>query len=326
MKKHLLYLLAILLVSTSCKETLCENDIYPFCEQEEEPVTLGTITEKGKSPSGIHAVVFSLQGKGYMATGSLRFPPSDGGANQLIAYNASEDKWTRMASMPDRGRLRAVGFATDTKGYVGGGNTITGHDGNTFVVGDLKDFWEYDPKQDNWTQKADLPGGEGNYDVGFSILNKGYVAKDNKLWEYHPGSDTWVLKGDFPFNARVEMFIIGPLAYAVEEGKLWEYNPHVNKWRARADFPGGGASTAFSTTTKGYVINGYAIWEYNPYSNKWYEKVGTPIIGKDSNIPPQGQPNDIYPDYAFEVDGKGYFGLYYRGGFAEHFYEYDPNN
>ena len=39
-----------------------------------------------------------------------------------------------------------------------------------------KDFWEYDPAANTWTQKADF-GGTARYGaVGFSIGSKGYIG------------------------------------------------------------------------------------------------------------------------------------------------------
>jgi hypothetical protein len=40
----------------------------------------------------------------------------------------------------------------------------------------MKDFWEYDPATNTWTQKADF-GGTARYSaVGFSIADKGYLG------------------------------------------------------------------------------------------------------------------------------------------------------
>ncbi len=73
-----------------------------------------------------------------------------------------------------------------------------------------KDFWEYDPAANTWTQKADF-GGTARYSaVGFSIGSKGYIgtgddgwssiAKD--FWEYDPAANTWTQKADFGGTAR----------------------------------------------------------------------------------------------------------------------------
>ena len=39
-----------------------------------------------------------------------------------------------------------------------------------------KDFWEYDPAANTWTQKADFGGTARDGAVGFSIGSKGYIG------------------------------------------------------------------------------------------------------------------------------------------------------
>ena len=39
-----------------------------------------------------------------------------------------------------------------------------------------KDFWEYDPVLNTWTQKADFGGAARGDAVGFSIGDKGYIG------------------------------------------------------------------------------------------------------------------------------------------------------
>jgi N-acetylneuraminic acid mutarotase len=60
-------------------------------------------------------------------------------------------------------RERAVGFSFDGKGFIG-----TGYDGATFI--DRKDFWEYEPISNNWTQKEDFSGIARNSAVGYQYL------------------------------------------------------------------------------------------------------------------------------------------------------------
>ena len=64
-------------------------------------------------------------------------------------------------------RNGAVGFGTDTKGYIG-----TGYDG----VNKLNDFYEYDPVADTWSQISDFGGSARFGAVAFAINNSGYVG------------------------------------------------------------------------------------------------------------------------------------------------------
>ena len=54
------------------------------------------------------------------------------------------------------------------KGYIGTGQDLNG--------AWRKDFWEYDPAANTWTQKADFGGTERRGALGFSIGNKGYIG------------------------------------------------------------------------------------------------------------------------------------------------------
>ena len=87
---------------------------------------------------------------------------------------------------------------------------------------DIKDFWEYDPAANTWTQKADFGGGTRSQAVGFSIGNKGYIgtgkedwAYKRDFWEYDPATDTWTQKADFGGTARCDAvgFSIGNKGY-----------------------------------------------------------------------------------------------------------------
>lgn len=68
-------------------------------------------------------------------------------------------------------RFGAVAFTIGEKGYIG-----TGYNNSRSKI---KSFYEYDPINDVWTQKADFGGVGRNQAVGFSIGNKG-------TWERAP--------------------------------------------------------------------------------------------------------------------------------------------
>jgi N-acetylneuraminic acid mutarotase len=90
-----------------------------------------------------------------------------------------------------------------------------------------KDFWEYDPATNAWTQKADFRGGARYGATGFSIGSKGYLGtgRDENL---------------FPFK------------------DLWEYDPATNAWTQKADLGVEGRKWAvgFSIGSKGYIGTG----------------------------------------------------------------------
>ena len=74
---------------------------------------------------------------------------------------AAADTWTQKANFGWTGteekgtaRVDAVAFSIGDRGYLG-----TGYDGSN-----QKDFWEYDPINDVWTQMADFGGAEAQDD------------------------------------------------------------------------------------------------------------------------------------------------------------------
>ena len=116
------------------------------------------------------------------------------------------------------------------KGYLGTG---CGADST------LKDFWEYDPLTDLWTQKSDFGGAARMQAVGFRIGNKGYIGTGQPLskdfWEYDPSNDTWKRKADFGGTARGQAtgFSIGNTGYIGTgfgqsyKKDFWMYTPDV---------------------------------------------------------------------------------------------------
>ena len=131
-----------------------------------------------------NAVGFSIGSKGYIGTGNddVSF------YRDFWEYDPSTNAWTQKADFGGTARTRAVGFVISSKGYLGTGNDDL--NGNGF----RKDFWEYDPAANTWTQKADFGGTARFFATGFSIGSKGYIGTGWDLvvnykdfWEYTPG-------------------------------------------------------------------------------------------------------------------------------------------
>ena len=97
-----------------------------------------------------------------------------------------------------------VGFSIGNKGYMGTGIDAT--------YTPKKDFWEYDPATNVWTQKADFPGATRQFAAGFSMGGKAYIGigsdgygryyKD--FWEYDPAINVWTRKADFGGTERLD--------------------------------------------------------------------------------------------------------------------------
>ena len=182
----------------------------------------------------VSAVGFSIDSFGYIGTGS---PTGQIGneTKQFWQYNPVNDSWIQKSDFGGIQRDRAVGFSINSKGYLGTGYRFTG--GSPISFGD---FWEYNPTDNLWIQKATVPELQRSNAVGFSTISKGYIGMG------YPN------KTDF-----------------------WQYNPNLNSWIQVSTFNGEGRlfPSAFSIGNKGYVGMGYSagtqgtiyyndIWEY----------------------------------------------------------------
>jgi N-acetylneuraminic acid mutarotase len=211
-----------------------------------------------------------------------------------------QDNWQQMQSLgiPATVRTRAVGFSIGSKGYVGLGS----------ANGDRKDFWEFDPATNTWTQRASYPGQGFRGAVGFSIGTNGYVgtgSNDNgstaDFWEFDPVANVWTKKADFPGGNRVDAvgFSLRSLGYVgtgsnadaqlgppgTLKNDFWEYNPATNTWTQKASFAGGPRirATGIVIGNKGYLGLGNSdnnlpsygkddFWQYDPTSDQWIQK------------------------------------------------------
>ncbi len=236
-----------------------------------------------------YATGFSIGNKGYVGTGIY--------ANSTVGsyfweYNPTTNIWTQKTDFPGTARDLAVGFSIGNKGYLG-----TGHTFNNSGHVNFQDFWEYNPANDIWTQKADFGGEARGASVGFSINGKGYI-----------GTGRHFTNG---------------LGYFFQD--FWEYNPANDTWTQKADFGGGSRAyaTGFSIGSKGYLGTGRIgvdppyismqdFWEYNPANDTWTQKAN---VGSISRREARG----------FSISGKGYIGAGYIGYTSSNdFYEYCP--
>ena len=193
----------------------------------------------------------------------------------LIAYNTYAG-WTQLGDISFPGNVAAdvrVCFEINGKGYAG-----TGMDQNFNLK---RDFWEYDPSGDTWTQKADFAGSARWFASGFAINGKGYLgtgggvggAKLSDFYEYDPVANQWSSRASFGGGLRDNAvgFAIGNKGYIAlgasstsRHNDLWEYDPLADSWMQKSDFPG--AARAFSVS---FVIAGiaYVGCGYNNQNN-----------------------------------------------------------
>lgn len=201
--------------------------------------TNNTWTQKALFPGAprFGAVGFSIGLKGYIGTG--RCDPNY--YKDFWEYNPANDTWTQKTDFGGTARAHATGFFTVDKGYIG-----TGYFVDT-TVHYYKDFWEYNPANDTWTQKADYAGLRRICPCSFSIGKEGYIGTGQDttgscnttkdFWKYDMQNDTWsqidslsgaVREGAVGFSIGMKGYIGTGHTYPgspVFDQDLWEYDP-----------------------------------------------------------------------------------------------------
>lgn len=216
------------------------------------------------------AVAFAVDGKGYVGTGI----DEDGNLLQdfyVFDPTAAEgSEWSQIADFTN-GRSRAIGFSVNGLGYVG-----TGNDGSN-----QKDFWEYDPATDVWTEINGYGGDKRRDATVFVIDDVAYIGSgyNNGYLEdfYSFDGSSWIELTDIDDDADddddVSVLVSNSVGFAINgkgyyatgetgavSSSVWEYTPSSDTWEQLGDFEGisrEGAS-AFSFVDSGFVFGGYA--------------------------------------------------------------------
>jgi hypothetical protein len=123
-----------------------------------------------------------------------------------------------------------MGWAVAGKGYLGFGLEA----GNSWP----SDFYQYDPTNNTWTQKANFPLTGRSYGIAFASCNSKYyyagTGQNNgnamqDIWKYDPSLDTWTQETNFGGGNRWIMasFVIGQNGYC---GTGYDFTNYYNDW------------------------------------------------------------------------------------------------
>jgi N-acetylneuraminic acid mutarotase len=252
----------------------------------------------------------------------------------LRTVSAQTNIWEPRADFGGSARWGSFGFSIGQYGFIGGG----------FNVSTLNDLWQYDPTNNSWTQKNNMPFNIRTAS-SFVINNKAYVVGGienvgnivGQLWEYDPVNDSWTAKASYPGSPvyGAAGFAIGSKGYfglgnagsanGPYKSDFYEYDPAINTWTKKANFPGpvrygsfGIASNGLGYVTGGVDENSGALfndwWEYNPINNTWNIRANFPGVAVTY---PQG----------FVVNGKIYVGTGqdYNIQYSQ-FYQFNQSN
>ncbi|MBD3160552.1 MAG: hypothetical protein GF328_00400 [Candidatus Latescibacteria bacterium] len=260
-----------------------------------------------------HPVTFTLDGYGYVATGSTT---GDNYSNDFFRYDPVADSWEVLPDFPGAGRGYAYGGTYQGKAYMGFGASPAY----------LNDLWEYDPDTEQWTQLASMPG-SGRAHPAFIITDDGKIfvglgnaAQNFRDWyEYDIATDEWVQHPDLPGPPRHHpyYFNIGDTPYAgfghgaAIYSDWYRWNRDTETWTQMDYFPGEGrvAGTQFSYDGKGYILSGEGqdhqqldygeFYEYDSSTDTWTELTPHPGSGR-------------WAPGSFLIDGT----LYFLGGLS----------
>ncbi len=222
------------------------KDMYKYDPQEDSWTTLDDFPgeARGYSIGGVAG------GKAYVGFGRSQQPgePLEF-YDDLWEFDPATENWKRLAACPCDGRGHPAFITTDTKIFVGLGNSL---------LGNYKDWWEYDIASDSWSQKPDFPNARRHHPYFFEIDGLVYVAFGhgdiiyNDLHVYDPATEEWTFLGFLPGEARVAgtQFAYNGKGYVLSgdgdthtnlpQGELWEYDPITNEWEQLTSHPGPG--------------------------------------------------------------------------------------
>ena len=136
-----------------------------------------TLHESAVMPSPrASAVSFVVDDKAYVFAGR---DSSGMYLNDLWCYDPATDEWTKIGASPMRARVNATACVKDDKVYIGLG--FQGKHGRDTSY--LRDWWEYIPATNQWTQLADYPNEYTDRATCFVGENELYVGY-GFCWNY----------------------------------------------------------------------------------------------------------------------------------------------
>ena len=267
-----------------------------------------------------------------------------------VKQGGISNRWCRALNFLGGNRQEGVAFSINNKGYFGTGTDVKKNDIK------YNDFWEYDPIENTWSQKADFGGVARVNAVGFAINNKGYIGNGRgsitglgyiaDFWEYDPTSNTWTKKADYNIACtNCFAFTIGNKAYvgggtyidaaATSTKDFFEFDPlngSLGTFTKKADLLiARSSSVGFSIANKGYFglgsfqsIIDTKFMEYDPTDSTYGNDINGNPKGKWIYIVPfSGAPRN--GAVAFNINNKGYICSGLNGTtFYSDMWEFDP--
>ena len=223
----------------------------------------------------------------------------------LLQVQLQAQFWIQKASVGGVGRHRATGCATTHRGYIG-----LGHINGTGQDISFKDWWEYDPASDTWTQKADYPvstHGAVSFVVDNCPVVGGGSALSTQFYKFNTLTNTWgqIANCILPNPGDSQGFSIYNEGFVYQANQLAKYNPVTDSWSLCTNAPTtfGNWTCSFVIEGSGFIKTGNQLWEYKPIHNQWLSRASYPG-------------NSTGGSSGFAIQQRGYITSGYVGGLA----------
>jgi hypothetical protein len=223
----------------------------------------------------------------------------------LFSVGVHAQFWIQKSSFGGVGRHRAVGCATENKGYLG-----LGHVNGSGVDISYKDWWEYDPSADTWSQKANYP--VNNHGATSFVVNDqpcvgGGSALNGEFFKFDPIQNTWNPIASCPFfnPGDTQGFSVNNKGYVYVGTNMAEYDPSSNSWDLKATPPiaFGSWTCSFTIEGSGYVKAGNKLYEYKPEHDTWTQRANFPGVSSGGS-------------YGFSILQRGFVTCGYVGSLS----------
>jgi len=180
-------------------------------------------------------------------------------------YDIAQNRWFQMLPMKNP-RKEAVAVAFNDKIYLMGGNNADLYSDSSFISSLVEEF---DPVNDTWIQKTEMPTARDNHAavrIGDNILVAGGFANEGKtkiVEAYDPVKDQWARKADLPSpNALFSLISIQNTIYSLGgypyRRAILKYDVNADQWTQVSILPKG--KIDYGTTAADdriYLIGGY---------------------------------------------------------------------
>ena len=213
--------------------------------------------------------------------------------------------WIQKSSLGAVGRHRSTGCATSHRGYMG-----LGHVNGSGQDISYKDWWEYDPASDTWTQRANFPvstHGAVSFVVDNCPVVGGGSALSTQFYKFDPSQNTWtpIANCILPNPGDSQAFSVNNRGFVYQGNQLAKYNPNTDTWSLCANAP-----MTFGQWTCSFVIEGSAfikggaqLWEYKPLHDQWLQRASFPGVSTGGSA-------------GFAIQQRGYVTSGYVGGLS----------